>query len=427
MKRGSALILAIWLIAILSIIVVSFSLEARLQAGINIFVRERSRVNHLIDAGKVIGEVVLLNFKEVQEKQESEDLADLLEKDRWLLEKRDLKKKGSCVISNVLIDEEHPDSGVVTIEITTEQCAKEGALNGININLLSKEGGDTNYQERWWMIFKLCGIPEELDTQEEGRIKLWNRLIASWDDWRDADDTPSAVELEECGAEEAWYKEEDDDKKIDTEYRTRPRNGPIPSIKELRYVRGFRDYPAILTGGVLNEWEDESQQIRISQGGILKYLDTEGGMKININKLEMSGADLLSTIPGVYADIEDDDCLDEAMTLAKAIIQARHTPPQDTDEPDNDEWPFKDFADLEWRLNNNDIGDESGEAISFDRNVDRKADEYFEYSPEENTQFSMKITGWSGGIERFVTASCYIKDGKVFYTDWQESPKNGCP
>lgn len=417
MKRGSALILAIWIIAILSIIVVSFSVEARLQAGINVYVRERARVNHLIDAGKVIGEVVILGYKDAPEEQENENLEELLEKDRWLLEKRDLKK-GKCLIDYVLVDEANPDSGVVKVEIETEQS------DGINVNLLSKEGGDSNYQERWWMIFKLCGIPEEFNTEDEGRIKLWNRLIASWDDWRDKDDVISSIELEECGAEENWYKDKDDEDKIETEYRTRPRNGAIPSITELGKVRGFRDYSAILNGGVIDPWNDEALQTRIA-GGVLRFFDTEGGMKININNITIEKSELLATVPGVYGNIEEDEAVDDAKALALAIVKARYTPPENDDHPERGEWPFKDFNDLEWRLNNNDLSDEGGAAIAADFSIDRKADEYFEYGPDDNSQFKIKITGWSGGMERFIKASCYIKDGKVLYTDWQESPNSG--
>ena len=34
------------------------------------------------------------------------------------------------------------------------------------------------------MIFRSHDIPEELNTPNEGRINLWNVLIASWNDWK---------------------------------------------------------------------------------------------------------------------------------------------------------------------------------------------------------------------------------------------------
>ena len=62
-RRGSALVLAIWVIAVLSIMVLSFSYEARQQAGINLYVQNRNRTIHLIDAGKTLAEIVLLDYK----------------------------------------------------------------------------------------------------------------------------------------------------------------------------------------------------------------------------------------------------------------------------------------------------------------------------------------------------------------------------
>ena len=58
MKRASALLMALWIIAVLSVMVLSFATEAHLQTGINVYVRERNRVNRLMDAGRVLGEVV---------------------------------------------------------------------------------------------------------------------------------------------------------------------------------------------------------------------------------------------------------------------------------------------------------------------------------------------------------------------------------
>ena len=59
MRRGSALLMALWIIAILSVMVLSFANEAHLQTGINVYVRERNRVNRLVDAGQILAEVVI--------------------------------------------------------------------------------------------------------------------------------------------------------------------------------------------------------------------------------------------------------------------------------------------------------------------------------------------------------------------------------
>ena len=52
-SRGSALVMVIWTIAVLSVIVMSFAVEAKLQASVNVFVRERAQLETLVDAGRV--------------------------------------------------------------------------------------------------------------------------------------------------------------------------------------------------------------------------------------------------------------------------------------------------------------------------------------------------------------------------------------
>ena len=94
-RRGSALIMAIWIVAVLSLMVLSFATEAHLQTGVNLYMRERVRVNHLTDAALQLSEVILLNYSSVSdppEGQSDSDAAKEFEDDRWIGEKRELKK-----------------------------------------------------------------------------------------------------------------------------------------------------------------------------------------------------------------------------------------------------------------------------------------------------------------------------------------------
>ena len=81
--------MAIWIIAVLSVMVVSFAFEARQQAGINVYLRERNRVKRLIEPGRVLGEIVLLGYSEAKEWTEDEKEADMDEEDHFYKEKRD--------------------------------------------------------------------------------------------------------------------------------------------------------------------------------------------------------------------------------------------------------------------------------------------------------------------------------------------------
>ncbi len=397
--------MAIWMIAVLSIMVLSFSTEAYMQSGINIFVRERNRVIRLVDAGQILGEIVLLGFKDVPDWSEDEKEADLDEEDRWFREKRQLKTQSSCTIGPILLDEENPDSGTVKVEI--ELC-NSGTSDGVNVNELY-EGGDKNYRLRWQMLLSACGIHEELEVEdEEGRrVNLMSYLIACWNDWRDEDDVVTAIDGEELGAESKWYEERDDEDDVDEDDRRRPRNGSIPTVEELSYIRAFRQYPSVLIGGRLRPDEEVSED-NPELTGIIGLLSTSGSSKITITP--KTKVMQLVSIPGIYneEDVEDQS---EAHETAQAIIDTLKIPPDDdrADEPDREWWPYKDWNDLRTRVEDN-----------FDVELGQEASGYIEYQPSETSVFKMTITGESIGFKRVVRCECYIKDKKVRYISWQE-------
>ena len=409
MKRGSALIVAIWVIAVLSIMVLSFSMEARMQSGVNVFVRERTRVHRLMDAGQAIAEVVMTGFSEAAEWSEGEDLDSLLEDDRWVLEKRSLKSDSKCTIGPILLDESRDENGdlrnpsLVTVEI---QLVNAGRENAINVNELYN-GGDSNYRLRWEMIFRSNGIPEdfEVDTKD-GRMPLTDLLIASWNDWRDEDSDVSEIDGKQCGAEAEWYAEHYDDEKTDDEDRRFPRNAAIPDIQELSYVRGWRDYPQVLTGGVLNpEERDPKDQIRVT--GILGLLGTAGDAKINVNDCTL---EQLLTIPGIFNEDDLDDQT-QGREAAQAILDALRERPEDYDVDETRSWwPYKDFDDLVRRVQD-----------CADVDIGSEARQYLTFSPDANSVFKLRIVGESMGMTREVRAECYVKDKKVRYIMWREN------
>ena len=253
------------------------------------------------------------------------------------------------------------------------------------------------------MIFLSHNIPEELNTPKDGKINLWNILISSWNDWRDTDDDVTTVDGENAGAEKKWYEDEDDDRDIDEEDRRRPRNGPISDIRELGYIRGWRDYPQVLTGGIINPWESNKDD-QINVRGLEDLFTTVGTSKININTC--SSLDALVTIPGVYEDPEDNNALEEAQAVAQAILDALKTMPTDYDVDESREWwPFKDWNDLTERV---------------EEDVGNSASQYFSYTADASTIFKVKIIGESMGMTHEANGECYIKDSKVRYIKWRE-------
>ena len=411
-RRASALLTALLTIAALSVLVMSFIYEAHQHGGLNLYVRERNRVLRLVDAGQAIAEIVMTKYSEAPEWSESQDLGKMLDEDRWILEKQDLKTSGMCKIGPILLDDTIGDDGqfenpaTVTVEIGSSNDDK------INVNTLWKGGGDDKYMERWWMIFQDHGIPEFLSTETEGRIELYNILIASWDDWRDEDDAASIIDGKDCGAEAKWYEEFEKKAGLDDdecrEYRRRPRNGPIPDVHELENVRGFREYPAILTGGVINPWERREED-RITVRGILDVLSADGPAKINVNTCR--NVSVLITVPGIYERPEDDSSLEESRQIAQRVVEGLGVEPK-TRAYDKDRkwWPYKDWADLTARL---------ADILDTQSGINPVAGNYIDYKTD---QFKVRITGESRGMKHTVEAKCYVKDGKVRYYEWCENP-----
>ena len=428
MRRGGALIMALWIIAVLSIMVMAFAFEAHHQAGINVYVRERNRVNRLIEPGRILGETILLGYGDAKEWSEDEDEKELDEEDRWYREKRALKFDTCCTIGPILMDDDDPDSGTVTVEI---ELANSGAENGINVNELYA-GGDQNYALRWQMILINSGIDEDLEVEvkdaDGGSAKthnLMNHLIACWNDWRDEDDTVSRGPLSENdpadddGAESAWYREYYEnleseahgkaERDVAKEDRRTPRNGSIPDIKELGYVRGFHDFPAVLTGGLLHPDEDESEtNPRLK--GIVSIFGTSGSSKIVINP--STTMDQLLTIPGIFPeDIEDRE---DSQALAQAILDGLKVMPEDYEVDETRSWwPYKDWQDLNTRIE--DIADTNAK-------LGEEANQYIEWSPSDTSVFKMRIVGESMGMRREVDCECYVdtKSKTVRYIKWRE-------
>ena len=399
-RTGSALVTVIWVVAVLSLIVMNFAAEAKLQSVVNRHTTERVRVNSLTDAGKVIAEVILTDYQNVSEAPEDQSLDDMEEEfqeDRWIQEKRALKGSSSVDTGMIALDAKDPDSGTVSVHIE----AKETKLN---INTLWS-GGNQNWLEIWENILAACNVPEE----------YWNELICSWNDWRDPDDALSQDLLDEYprgdGGEAEYYKEELKSEDGTMEFEPcKPRNGEISDLKELAMLKGFREHPVVLTGGVINPEDKEEDQITVKS--ILDYFDVIGTGKVNVNA---ASKEILLAIPGIADDLNSNSSsAADGEEIVQAIIDYRSelsaAEAKDTKfYKDEDYGSFKDFSDLQSRIQEktgNDIGNE--------------ASNYLIYAPE--TYFEITIVGASAGISHTVKAVAMVQDSKVRYIRWQEDP-----
>lgn len=460
-RRGSVLIMALWIIAILSVMVVSFAFEARQQAGIDVYVRERNRVSRLIESGRILGETVLLGYKDAPDpeiKSGAPDWDDAFEEDRWVIEKYALKNDHTCTIGPIVLDEQKPDEdgGVEDAPTLTVELKFESATSKIDINSLTDEKGFEIFKT----ILRNSGIDDELEVEVEDagrsgskRHNLINLLVASWKDWRDEDDTVSKGPFEsgsdfdynpqeDDGAEKSWYEERDEEDEIPVKDRRVPANGPIKQLEELSYIRGFRDFPSVLTGGRLYDntekddkrgkrgKDDKDDENNPQLMGIMDNFKVSGGMKIELNE-ETREKDLMTILSPMY-DPDDAREAEDCADLVQAILTALKTLPEDEDDVDETRtwWPFKDFSDLEKRVD--DVGfsekvpedlkeyirwpGESASSSSGKSEKDKKGG-----ASEDTEKFSMTITGESLGMKYVVTARCIVEDKKVRYIEWSEN------
>ena len=395
-RRGSALVMAIWIIAVLSLLVLNFATEAHLQTSVNLYMRERIRVAHLTDAGIAIAESVILNFPEVQDAvddEREEDLEKLLEDDRWIIEKRELKRGSKTTIGPIVVDKENPSAGTVTIEIESIGGGDNGGAK-ININTLHKEG-HPRYAELWEGILSWAGVPEDPKEARE-------ELVECWTDWRDSD----TVKTGDNGAEADWYEEDQEEHEVADEQKYVPRNGEIPDIKELAKVKGFYRYTKdgkvvspLLTGGKWDPDDDDSPTVK----SILDILGTMGGQKINVN---LASRDVLSVIPGIGIDSDGEE-MDK--DVVGAILEARSDPPEGEKFVDDDDYgPFKDWNDLLSRVP--EIGNEANEYLTYTNDS------------KDGAQFKLTITGTSSGLSHSIQAVVYVKEKKLRFIRWQEDP-----
>lgn len=406
-RCGSALVGAIWILAVLSVLIATYAVDAQLQTRINLYLQERVRVDHLTDAGIAIAEVIMLDYQNVTVDEET-NYEEKLEDDRWYMEKVDLKDNRECSTGAVPVDALNPGGGSVTVKIKPIEAKW-------NINSLYP-GGDQNFAKIWEAILAASGVPED----------YWDGIVDSWCDWRDTDGTMTG----DAGAETDFYKVayEDfvDGRDVgkNANYLPASRDGEISDLDDLMHLRGFNEFEdepinaqALLDGGILNPTADRDDQIEVR--GIRKYFTVFGSGKINANIAER---DILVTVPGIWqpsatgSSAFGEQDVSNALDIASAIIEIRQTGNQRDNlsggAMDDDVGTFKDWNDLQLR-----VQDSIGGGSSC---IQQDAQQYLSYAPEKF--FEVSITGESLGITHTVKAVAIVDNDKVRYIRWQEDP-----
>lgn len=292
-RSGSALVLALVVVAVLSALLGSLAFEAKLEAGYASLSRDRVKANALAETGIELAKMLMARSGGSQGSPDgvSED------EDRWN-DAVERLRAGQSLVGLV----EPVGDGFVVLDVEPEP-------GRLNINNLTRED--------WETILENAGIPEE----------YVDYVIDPILDWTDEDDTPNTK-----GAETDDYYA-----LLEPPYEAR--NGAFDTVRELLLVKGFTE--PILTGGVwdpatlrddagrssanpsFNRFSDTNA---IVIAGIEGMLTTYGDGKINI---QSAPYDVLRTLPGV------DDI------LARAIMEER-----DATDENGDPNPFKSASDL---------------------------------------------------------------------------------
>lgn len=381
-RSGSALIIAIWTVALLSILVLSFSFDAILEGRIATYVRHRQRVNYLTQSGIAIAEMLL----EKQRNVSATSVANA-EEDRWKAPALRIKRGQTAIIDEPLGD------GTIHIEIIPEQSRWN--INKLNNSAQSAGAINTGQPLTpidmvWEQIFKTAGVPDEMAIG----------LVESWNDWTDLDSTITGRD----GAEDEYYKLEEDPKTREPRIPYTARNGPVDTIDELRLIKGF--VPAILDGGILNPEEKRPDQ-QIAVRGIKELFTTYGDGKINVNA---APREVLMTIPDMD-DITAGAIIEEREgrgmgggirpTSSSSTSSKSKTATGTTEE--EEDFSFKTVSDFMSRV--------PGIPTSIQQFV-----------TVNSSVFRLNIEGRSAGISHRIVAIAELNGEKIRYLRWREDP-----
>ncbi|MCK4564090.1 MAG: general secretion pathway protein GspK [Verrucomicrobia bacterium] len=241
-KDGAALLVALWVLIILSLIVGSFAFEVQLETMLVSHKKKLFHAEMMARSGIEYARAIL--DKQSEAKQlEIEEMAE--DKDGFM--------KAALYIKRGLSTTSEIELGEGTFSVTLES-----AEAGRNVNLLTRQ--------EWLGILEMANVPS---TE-------WDTMIDCLEDWIDEGDLHK---LNGAESDDPFYQ--------DAGYPVK--DGPLDSVDELLLVKGWG--PDILYG---KEADEESDAIF----GIAEILTVWGDGKVNLNT---AGTDVLLS----FAEYED--------------------------------------------------------------------------------------------------------------------------
>ncbi len=260
----------------LSLLVCSFTLDAYLEGKVAMVVRHRHQATALMASGLTLAELLM----ERQEKVSGEETEEEVAKDRWIEPAIRLKRGQRVEVSQRLF---YDEQGQLQFELADVAASTNNVPDAEivvaiepeparwNLNKLTRAGFGDNADLIWNRILTVAGVPEA-DQSE---------LVDSFYDWVDDNEITESVE----GAESEYYET------LNPPYHCK--NGPLDTVGELAYIRGFdRNQGVLLKGGVWNPEDGEDRQFTVQ--GIEGLFSVYGEGKINVNA---APREVLLTVP----------------------------------------------------------------------------------------------------------------------------------
>lgn len=205
-KSGSALIVALWVLIILSLLVGAFAFDMHVEAGITSYYRKRLKAQYLAYAGVEYTKVILSDSS-------SKDKDEILPEGEEEMNnfRKALEVGGEVIVSREL--------GAGSIEIKIKPETSKWDVNKISDDV-------------WKEILEFSGVPTEKVDE----------LIDCFKDYTDPGDEH---QLNGAESDDPFYEQRGYECK----------NGPVDSVEELLRIKGFT--PAILFGGPSEEEEGD--------------------------------------------------------------------------------------------------------------------------------------------------------------------------
>lgn len=239
-RKGSALIVVLWVTGLLGMLTASLAFEAHLEARITNYYRNRTMAYYHARSGVSLAQILIRKSTTATGTQPDEARE---ESERWYREARMLAEGGFVLLTNPFPED---DEMQVVLSIMPEPARR-------NINVIAAEQDDASMER----ILEMGGVPPELHPV----------LIESLYDWVDADDEPRLD-----GAETDDYYAT-----LDPPYRAK--NGPLDTVGEMLLIRGYTR--EILEGGRLTGGLFETDEIILQ--GIADLLTVHGDGRVNVN------------------------------------------------------------------------------------------------------------------------------------------------